>query len=114
MLESATLTPVIQYVVPAPSSSCAAPAPVIEFVAPAPDVTYAAPAHTDLVTPALVTEYIEPARVAPSFSDLVNPHFSTTCVEAPLAHFSAPVSQAHQEQIVAGRGQHKTSWRLYV
>ena len=107
MLESDTLTPVTRYVVQAPSSSCAAPAPEIEHVAPAPDVSSAALAHTDLVTPAPVTEYSAPATVAPSFSDLVNPQFSTTCVEASAPKvigslLFAPVSQPYQEQIVAG------------
>ena len=76
---------------------------MIMYVAPTPDVTFAAPVRS---APALVTECIAPTRVAPSFSDLVNPQFSATCVEASAPKvigslIFAPVSQAHQEQIAA-------------
>ena len=61
---------------------------------------------TEFVSPALVSEYIAPAHVAPSL-DLVNPQFSTARVEASApkvirSPFFAPVGQTHQAQIVAG------------
>ena len=76
---------------------------MIKYVGPTPDVTCAAPVRS---APAFVTEYIAPTRVAPSVSDVVNPQFSVTCVEASApkvigSPVFAPVSQAHQEQIVA-------------
>ena len=75
-----------------------------------------APAHTDLVTPALVTEYIAPARVAPSFSDLVNPQFSATCVEASAPKvigslLFAPV-RIRNKSLLERR--HRTSWGLFL
>ena len=103
---------VTEYMVPAPSSSCAAP--VIKYVAPAPDLTYAAPTldltNVAPVAPTTVTEYFAPARVAPSLqsasnlhdSGLVNPQFSSTCVEVSGSLPFAPVSQTYPEQIVAG------------
>ena len=81
-------------------------------MAPAPDVTHAAPAHTDFVSPPTVSEYIEPAHVAPSL-DLVNPQFSTARVEASApkvisSPLFAPVGQTHQEQIGAGETTQKS------
>ena len=111
------LLPVYEYVAPAPIITDlesvleppvpvvhTAPAPLIKYVAPAPDVTCAVSANTDLVSPAPVTECIAPTRVAPSFSDLVNSQFSTAYVEAfaPGSPFLTSVSQAYQDQIVAG------------
>ena len=75
---------------------------MIKYVAPTPDVT-------------TVTEYIAPARVAPSLqasSGFVNPQFSVTSVETSAPQFvgaflhlegsAVPVSLTYQEEIVAG------------
>ena len=69
--------PVVEYVAPAPSSSCAAPAPVIKYGAPArPQANF-------------------------DFSGLVNPQFSTVLVEA-FTLTVASVSLSRLEQTVAG------------
>ena len=76
-----------------------APAHVIEHV---PVDTYAAPAR---LAPALVTEYIAQAHVAPSYSQfstgLVNPQFSPTCVEVSTPKVTSSC-QTHQEHLVVG------------
>ena len=119
------------------TAATSAPSPMIEYVAPAPVVTYAAPAPViEHVSSALVIEYIAPAlavslavprqQLLPAhttttdttddnfdITDLVNPKFSISAVEAyplqvvgslsPLEEFVVPVfNQIHREQIVAG------------
>ena len=74
-----------------------APAPVDEYVAPPPAATYAATASLSAPLP----------QANLDVSGLVNPQFSTSCVEAcaPKVIGSlifAPVSQTYQEQTVAG------------
>ena len=79
-----------------------APAPVIKYVSPTPDAT-------------TVTEYIAPARVAPTpqaSSGFVTPQFSVTSVETSASQIvgafrhlegsAVPVNLTYQEQIVAG------------
>ena len=87
-------------VTPAPSD---VPAPVIKYVAPTPDITNAAPA---IVTPSTMIESITQLPRA-DFPSSVNPQFSSTRVETPApqvvgSFLPDSVSQAHQEQIVAG------------
>ena len=64
--------------------------------------TCAAPAR---LAPAPVTEYIAQVHVAPSYPQfatvLMNPQFSTTCVEVSAAKVTSS-SQAHQEHLVVG------------
>ena len=109
-----TPAPVIEYMTTIPAVTFDETALVTKYMAPAPDVTYAAPTpdltNVPPVAPTTVTEYLAPARVAPSLhpvsnlhdSGLVNPQISTTSMEVSGSLLFAPVSQACQEQIVAG------------
>ena len=78
------------------------------------DVTFSAPAlvieHVTFDTCA--AQFIAQVHVAPSYPQfaavLMNPQFSTTCVEVPTPKVTSS-SQAHQEHLVV-EIRHKTLW----
>ena len=79
-----------------------APAPVIEYIAPAPAVTYDAPSQQ---LPPVFTTTPVTTDINLDIIGLVNPHFSSTAVQAsapqvvgslpPLEEFDAPVYPEH-------------------
>ena len=112
--------PVIDCVVPAPAVNYVAPAPVIEDMSSAPVIEYIAPAPAvSLSVPSQLLPYPYTTTTHTTddnfdVTDLVNPQFSISAVEAsplqvvgslpPLEEFDVPVyNQIHREQIVAGR-----------
>ena len=91
-----------QTVSPPPAATYAvtpAPSPVMEYVVPAPSVTYAAPAPVIEHMPAPVIGYIAPSpAVSYPSSGLVNPQFSVTADETSQVQV---VAQATPEISVA-------------